>query len=124
MTALRRTTQKQAVQQALEQAGQPMTPQQLCGQARQQVPGLGLATVYRLLRGLLDQGEARRVEIPGHPPMYELAPPGCTRHFVCQQCQRITTLPAPARSTAGNLPPGYALDAQQVILWGRCPECQ
>jgi Fur family ferric uptake transcriptional regulator len=108
----------------LEQAGQPMTPQELCEQARGAVPGLGLATVYRLLRGLLDQGAARRVEIPGYPPMYELAAPGCTRHFVCRRCRRITTLPTPGRSAAGTLPPGYALDTQQTILWGLCPDCR
>ena len=49
----RSTRQRRAIREAFLEAGRPLSPQEVLELARKKVPSLGLATVYRTLKGLV-----------------------------------------------------------------------
>ncbi|NUP97684.1 MAG: transcriptional repressor [Planctomycetaceae bacterium] len=61
----RNTAQRRAIHKALEDAGRPMGPNEIFEAARGEVPGLGIATVYRAIKQLLDDGFLAQVELAG-----------------------------------------------------------
>lgn len=120
----RSTRQRDALRQALAAAARPMSPQELLQAAQAQVPGLGLATVYRGLKALSEGGEVELVSLPGQAPRYERAGHGHHHHFQCTQCDRVFEV----HGCPGNLhqlaPPGFEVAGHDLTLYGRCAECQ
>lgn len=70
----RHTRQRQAVVDALACSGQALSPHELLEHAKTAVPSLNLSTVYRQIKGLQDAGQIVRVELPGQPARFEMAP--------------------------------------------------
>lgn len=118
----RSTRQRQAIQQALAQHGQPLLPQELLLEAQKSVPSLSLATVYRNLKGLVDEGVVDTVELPGEPPRFEMHKHH-HHHFHCHACQRVIDIDGCPGDFSNLLPPGFVLEAHQITLYGRCADC-
>lgn len=57
-------------------------------EARKQLPGIGLATVYRNLNSLVDNHEIQRLTFPDAPDRYDksIANHG---HAVCKECGKV-----------------------------------
>jgi Fe2+ or Zn2+ uptake regulation protein len=68
----RDTRQRSAIRDAIAQADRPLLPQEVLDAAQQGVPGLGIATVYRNLEVLVEEGELRAVNLPGENARFEL----------------------------------------------------
>lgn len=117
------TQQKRVVGEVLEQAQRPLTPAEICAEARRQVPSLGLATVYRAIKQFVAEGQVRAVEIPGVAPHYESA----TRHhhhfFLCQQCERLFHLAGCLRGVKSLAPSGFRVQEHEIVLYGECAAC-
>jgi Fur family transcriptional regulator, ferric uptake regulator len=62
---IRNTKQRSAIQTILTEAKQPLSVEEILAAAQQAVKGTGIATVYRHIRSLLDDGVIVPVEIPG-----------------------------------------------------------
>jgi Fur family ferric uptake transcriptional regulator len=122
-TAERRTRQRAAIRRALEAEARPLAPAELLAAARRDVPQLGIATVYRTLRALVDDGLAVAVELPGEPARYERTPPGHHHHFRCRTCARVFEVPGCASGIAALVPAGFELDGHDLVLYGRCGAC-
>src|SRR5688572_19131816 len=69
----RNTTQRNAIRHALQETGRPLSPQEILETAQADVPGLGIATVYRTIKSLVAEGWLVPVELPGEPARYELS---------------------------------------------------
>lgn len=121
----RSTPQRQAIRDALASAGRPLSPQELLGLAQDEIPKLGMATVYRTLSLLVEEGEAVAVELPGEPPRYEhhTAAEHHHHHFRCDVCQRVFDVDGCPGNMKGMLPKGYSLRAHHITLFGTCDEC-
>ncbi|WP_354687045.1 transcriptional repressor [Cupriavidus necator] len=123
----RMTRQRGAVMDALREAGRPLSPAEILEAAQRQVPSLGLATVYRNLRALLDDARVHAVELPGQPDRYELSEePGAVTHrhyFQCLSCDRVFPLEGCPGHLEEITPPGFEVEHHELTLLGRCPEC-
>lgn len=121
------TRQRGAVIDALREAGRPLSPAEILAAAQRQVPSLGLATVYRNLRALLDDAQVHAVELPGQADRYELAEaPGVVTHrhyFQCLTCDRVFPLEGCPGHLEEITPPGFAVEHHELTLLGRCPDC-
>ena len=71
MTMERNTRQRSAIRDALQAAARPLLPQEILGLAQQTTPGLSMATVYRNLKSLVEEGHARPVNLPGEYTRFE-----------------------------------------------------
>ena len=120
----RATRQNAAIREAIEAAGRPLSPAEVLDEARRRVAALGLATVYRNLKALVDAGEIQAVTLPGEAARYELARHGHHHHFRCDVCQRVFDVPACPGDLSGLAPPGFSVARHEITLYGRCSDCQ
>ena len=120
------TVQRRVVYQNLVGRDDHPTAEQLFAAARESIPGVSRATVYRVLETLVEMGLARRVEHVGPAARFD----GNLRrhhHLVCGQCGSITDvedaglrLRVPASLSGGDL----RIADYTVNFQGRCTRCQ
>jgi Fur family transcriptional regulator, ferric uptake regulator len=124
---MRRTSQRRAIMEALEEAPGPLTPQQILERASTRHESLGLATVYRNLNTLEAAGEVVSVHLPNEARRYEVAGRGHHHHFHCDRCDTVfeldTTCPV-AVLEGVTLPGGYEVRGHALTLYGVCPRCR
>jgi Fur family transcriptional regulator, ferric uptake regulator len=121
--ATRRTEQKEAIRRTLEAAARPLSAPEILDAAQTLVPGLGIATVYRNLKQLVDEQWLRPVDLPGEPSRYERAGHDHHHHFQCDACGRVFDVPGCARGIENNAPDGFVVVRHEVLLYGTCAEC-
>ena len=120
----RRTRQRAAIREAIEGAGRPLSPQEILDAAQGDIPGLGVATVYRTIRALVDEEWLREVELPGEASRYEVAHLDHHHHFHCNQCDRVFDMDRCPGSLRELAPRGFRVESHEIILYGCCPECR
>ncbi len=118
----RNTRQKQAIREAFERVGRPLSTDEVHGEAQRASRGLGMATVYRSIRALLDDGWLSVVEVPGRNPLYEVAGKEHHHHFSCTACGRIFELEGCATIDA-KLPRGFKASNHELTFYGTCASC-
>jgi Fur family ferric uptake transcriptional regulator len=119
----RSTRQNAAIRAAIAAAGRPLSPAEVLEDARRDVAALGLATVYRNLKALVDEGAIQAVTLPGEAARYEIADPGHHHHFRCDVCQRVFDVHQCPGDLARLAPPGFIVDRHEITLYGRCSDC-
>lgn len=121
---IRKTRQRAAIREAFESSGRPLSPEEVLAYAQRSAGGLGIATVYRNIRTLLDEGWLATVDLPGESSRYELAGKGHHHHFHCRTCGRVFELEGCAATFRGMVPPGFRVTGHEVVLYGDCGECR
>jgi len=119
----RSSRQRNAVQHAIAHAHQPLLPPEILALAQVQQPTLGIATVYRNLKILLDAGEVLTVELPGEPTRYESAHRGHHHHFHCSRCLQVFDIPGCPPQLEQFAPAGYQVERHELTLYGVCAQC-
>ncbi|MFY8182804.1 MAG: Fur family transcriptional regulator [Polynucleobacter sp.] len=125
----RKTRQYQAIFEVIAHGGGPLLAQEIQELAAKTVPQLSLATVYRQIKSLLEDGSIRQVQLPGQNPRYEIGSHehdhdhGHHHYFQCRRCEKVFDVP----TCPGNLdklaPAGFMVEDHEIILYGRCGEC-
>lgn len=118
----RNTRQKQAIREAFERSERPLSTDEVHREAERRSRGLGMATVYRSIKALLDDGWLSIVEVPGRSPLYEVAGKGHHHHFSCSSCERVYELEGCATVNA-KLPRGFKTTSHDVTFYGTCAQC-
>jgi Fur family ferric uptake transcriptional regulator len=70
--------------------------QQVYGELREQGSTIGLATVYRALQGLVEDGEADALRTDEGEVVYRRCSSGHHHHLVCRDCGRTVEVDGPA----------------------------
>ena len=124
----RKTSGRIAIASALESAPGPLTVAEVHPRAGQQAPGLGIATVYRTLKRLQEQGVIRVVALPGGEARYEPRSRGHHHHFHCRCCGGVFDVDVDGcrTSLSGREPfaGGYQVEDHEITLYGVCPPCR
>lgn len=119
----RDTRQRRALREIILTEGRPLSPTELLELSQRIVPNLGLATVYRNIRMLMDEGFLREVHIAGDAPRYEQAGTGHHHHFYCFRCGKVTEING-CRSEVNTLvPEGFLQDFHELTFYGSCATC-
>ncbi len=118
-----KTQQRSSILQTLRDIGRPVTPQELLATAARKSPGLGLATVYRALKRLVENGDARKIDVAGVPPHYEIQTETHHHFFVCETCQKMYDLYGCPGGFSKLLPPGFTMTSHEVVIYGTCRSC-
>ena len=122
----RNTKQREEVWQALEATPGFVSAQQLHQTLRDSGSGIGLATVYRSLNSLSQNGDADSLSLEGEN-LYRACSPGHHHHLICRQCGETSEIEASAvEAWAGSVAAehGYAKPQHIVDIFGLCPACQ
>lgn len=118
----RNTGQKDAIERVMKVARRPLTPQEVLDRACVEVPGMGIATVYRHLKALTEAEWLAVVELPGEGTRYELAEIDHHHHFKCDGCERVFDIPG-CGHIEDMAPAGFVVARHEVLLFGLCPDC-
>jgi Fur family ferric uptake transcriptional regulator len=118
----RATRQRQAIREALQRADRPLLASEVLEQAKEAVPSLGIATVYRTLKTLVAEESLQIVALPGENPRFEFAH-GHHHHFCCQACKRVFDVHACPGDLSRLVPQGFSIASHELTLYGKCPDC-
>ena len=119
----RSTRQRTAIHSAIADANRPLSPQEVLDSARASVEGLGMATVYRSLKALLEEGAIQAVNLPGEAPRYESSEHAHHHHFQCTSCSRVFDVHGCPGDLRNLAPKGFTVEGHELTLYGRCAEC-
>lgn len=122
-SAARRTKQRSAIRHVFDTTKRPLAPAEVLEKAQQAVPGIGLATVYRNVRQMAEEGELRAVEIPGQGARYELAGLSHHHHFMCRTCGRVFDVHGCPGGMDRLVPKGFRLESHELLMYGECAAC-
>ena len=120
----RRTPQRRAIRHCFERADRPLSPGEVLDRSRREIPTLGLATVYRQVRRLLEEGWLRAVSLPGAPDRYEIAGKEHHHHFHCRSCDGLFEVEGCPGGIQALAPGGFLTERHEVILYGLCRSCR
>ena len=120
----RDTRQRRAIRRVFMSVGRPLTPDEVLEHGQRIVPSLGLATVYRNVKALADDGWLSLVELPGGGLRYELAERPHHPHFLCRSCDLAFDVHKCPDEVEELAPEGFEVDGHELILFGRCAECR
>ena len=91
---------------------------------RMLVPSLGIATVYRTINSLSDEGWIHSVDLPGEPARYERCGKPHHHHFICRGCGLAFDVAACPEDVERLAPAGFTVDSHDLVLYGHCPACR
>ncbi len=111
------------MQEAIRNAGRPLSPQEILEETQEEIPGLGLATVYRNVKAMVDSRWLKPVELPGSPDRYELAGQDHHHHFHCRHCDKVYDVEGCPGNLSSITPEGFVLESHEIVLYGSCPDC-
>ena len=118
---IRRTRQRDAILDALERAGRPLSPTELHDLAREMSPRIGLRTVYRNIRELVEEGRLAGIDYPGQPLRYEkVTEDGHRAHLICRLCSKVFDLPGDPPKVTYDSPEGFVIQGDEVVFYGHC----
>jgi len=120
----RNTRQRAAIRDAFERCARPLSPQQVLDVAQAEVEGLGIATVYRNIKGLLEEGWLSAVALPAGITVYERAGRPHHHHFHCDQCSRVFELAGCIPNINRLAGRRFSVRRHELVLYGLCEECQ
>jgi Fur family ferric uptake transcriptional regulator len=119
----RTTAQRKAIHTVLVDAGRPLSPPEIFAAARASAPGLGMATVYRTIKRMLDDQVIVPVELPGEAPRYELSGLQPHHHFRCNKCNKVYDISCTGVDLNPCLQAGFVLHSHVIFLLGLCAAC-
>lgn len=123
MSTERRTKQKEAIKAVLSEQDHPLLPEEIHQLALKSVSSLGIATVYRSIKHMIEEGQVCSVEIPGQSPRYERTDKGHHHHFHCRECQEVFDLQKCVEGVKKLAPSGFRVTDHEIILYGLCKGC-
>lgn len=119
----RATRQRDAIGSVIQAARRPLSPTEVLEGARGILRAVGLATVYRNLKRLVDEGAVEIILLPGESARYEIARSHHHHHFQCTTCRRVYDVEGCPGNLHRTLPRGFSVDRHEVTLYGRCAAC-
>ena len=123
---MRYSKQRELVMQTVQNLCDHPTAEEIYDAAARECPGLSLGTVYRNLNILAEEGEIRKIEVPGEADRFDFTI-AAHYHVKCMTCKRISDvdmaaipqLPDTIKDSRGG-----QFTLCDVAFTGICPECR
>jgi Fur family transcriptional regulator, ferric uptake regulator len=121
---IRSTRQRKAILDVLKAEARPLTVTEVHELALRAAPRIGLRTVYRNVRELVEDGKLVGVGYPGQPPRYETVGEGSHKpHLICGLCHKVFELDSgfEAKAICGEIP-GFVVEGTETVYYGHCKD--
>lgn len=125
-TPLRRTRQRQAVDDILSDLDEFRTAQQIHDELRRKGDRIGLTTVYRTLQFMADASELDAIRTADGETAYRRCSGGHHHHLVCRTCGRTVEVSGPAVekwTSAIAEEHGFREVSHDLEIFGTCANC-
>ncbi len=120
----RQTKQKTVIYRIAKESKDHPTAEQLYERAKKELETLSLATVYRVLKELVEEGKIGEIIINKQSRFdYKTE---YHHHFVCNYCGKIFDIDIPICEMARNSVegPGHKIEGAQHTFFGKCKLCK
>ncbi len=126
-SALRPTRQRRAITEALADAADFQSAQDIHDMLRRAGDKFGLATVYRTLQAMAEAGEVDVLQGAGGESVYRRCSTHHHHHLVCRSCGRTDEVTGPAVekwADAVAREHDFAEVSHSLELFGICADCR
>jgi len=122
---VRNTKQREILMKVMKGADRPLSPAEIHQLAIIHYPKLGLRTVYRHIKDLVDSHQIAGVDYPGQPVRYEIVDNrGSRPHLICRGCERVFELPIEEPVFEYPEMEEFTIEGHEVVFFGYCKSCQ
>jgi Fur family ferric uptake transcriptional regulator len=121
------TPQREMIIEALTGGDQHMTADDILGRVQRRTSAMNMATIYRTLDFLVQEGFISRVDLGGERIIYTTHHHGPHIHLVCRQCGTVIEADHHALDTIAQQIQeqyGFCADLHHLALPGLCARCQ
>ncbi len=122
----RLTPQRLGIFKILRDSGEHLTPLEIYQQARQSLPGITEATVYRTLNFLTEHGLVLAAHVGSGQLVYEIAE-NDHHHLICRTCGETHEIDHDLLQSLYKefeARTGYRIDSIHQTFFGLCPDCR
>jgi len=121
------TPQREMIVRVIAHSGRHMTAEEVLEAVQEQTSAVNLATVYRTLDLLVEEGLASRADLGGGRVVYATARHGPHVHLVCRHCGRVID------ADVSDFEPlfahirgkyGFTCYPQHFAIYGLCADCR
>lgn len=122
----RMTPQRMTILHVLHHEGTHLSPTEVFARAKEALPGLTEATVYRTLEFLAENGLAHPAHVGSGKLVYEITQQD-HHHLICRRCGGEVQIDhAPLEKVYAELESnsGFRFIDSHVTFFGLCPGCQ
>ena len=122
MIKRRNTQQRNIILEAVRSRCDHPDAEAIYNQVSKQNPNISLATVYRNLAVLADEGQINHIKLPG-TDRFDLKTED-HYHFICEKCGRFLDFPIEYNKALDKrVESGFVIHSHQTLFKGLCPEC-
>jgi Fur family ferric uptake transcriptional regulator len=121
------TPQREIIIEVIAHTDDHMTAEEIFAQVQTRTQALNLATVYRTLDMLVDEGLATRINLGEGQVSYATVKHGPHIHLVCRACGQIMNAdPQLLEAVANRLQPEHNFnpDLNHISIFGLCERCR
>ena len=125
MKQVKHSRQRELVLQTVRENRVHPTAEQVYSILREKEPNISLATVYRNLQFLADNGSLLKLSVAGTPDRFD-GDVASHCHIVCERCSRLTDIASSYDSISDEhvaKQSGYRIKGHSLMFYGICPEC-
>lgn len=119
----RRTPQRHILRNVFKKAARPLSAQEALIEAKKTLPRLGLATAYRAINEMLEEGFLNVVSLPGDFQRFEISKREHHHFFQCNACDKVYDVEGCPGNIPKVVPQGFHLESHELILYGVCQSC-
>ena len=120
---VRTTKQRKTIHNVLVKYGRRLSVNEILELAGDEIARLGIATVYRNLKILQEEGQAIPVNLPGQSPRWRLNRKAIITISSEIRCDKLFEIHGCPEDMAKMLPKGYYLEEHDILLRGQCDTC-
>ncbi len=121
------TPQREMIIEAIAHQGEHINADEIFALIQARTHAVNIATVYRTLELLVEQGLASRIDLGEGRVIYATNQHGPHIHLVCRQCGQVLDADPELLSTLNRrliLSYKFVADLQHISLIGLCSNCQ
>jgi Fur family transcriptional regulator, ferric uptake regulator len=118
------TKQSTAILNAIQAAQRPLLAPEILEAAALEVPGMGMATVYRNIKSLVDNGMLTTVYLPGEIRATSLHTTTITTISTAPVATKCLTYTIALGTCNSWLPKGFTVESHEITLYGVCETCK
>ena len=120
----RRTQQRQIIIDIIDESIGPLAVNEICNLATEKGHNIGIATVYRAIKLLLEANAIQPVTLPDGQQRYEVAELEHHHHFHCSQCNKVMDIKKCCMHLHENEVEGHLIKSHEITLFGLCKDCR
>lgn len=115
----RDTKQRHAIRQVLDESDEPMSPHAILAEASKRIESLGIATVYRYLRRMVEEGQVEQIDLPGLKTCYMIPRTVPEPFLICERSKKVRRLREVSLSIPEEaLPDDFKITRFEVLVYG------